>query len=110
LLGYLVLSNSYLSNQLNIDMKALGLFCKQYQVQELALFGSMVKGQATQSSDIDILVEFFSHAEIGFMTLSKMQRELSVLLRKNVDLVPKNGLKLKIKESILSEAKILYAA
>ncbi|NOX43096.1 MAG: nucleotidyltransferase family protein [Gammaproteobacteria bacterium] len=106
--------NSYLNNQLKVDMKVLDSFCKQYQVRELSLFGSVAKGQTTQSSDVDILVEFqphaTSHKKLGFMTLSKMQRELSAILQNKVDLVPKNGLKPRIKKSILSEAKILYAA
>jgi len=91
-------------------MKTLDSFCKKYQVLELSVFGSIVKGQFTQSSDIDMLVEFQPNAKIGFMALSRMQRELSEILHNKVDLVPKNGLKQKIKKSVLSEAKILYAA
>jgi len=38
-----------------------------------------------------------------------MQRELSELLQRPVDLVPKEGLKPKIREAVLSSAEVVYA-
>jgi predicted nucleotidyltransferase len=73
------------------------------------VFGSTLRDDFTSTSDIDLLVEFEPEAQIGFMTLSKMQRELSQILNRQVDLIPKKGLKLKIREAVLSSAKVLYA-
>ena len=61
-------------------------------------------------SDIDVLVEFEPEAQVGFIALSRIQREFSELLQRPVDLVPKEGLKPKIREDILSSAEALYAA
>jgi predicted nucleotidyltransferase len=47
---------------------------------------------------------------VGFLALSRMQRELSELLHRPVDLVPRNGLKPRIRQAVLSSAEVVYAA
>lgn len=96
--------------RLAIPSDALADFCKSYGVRELALFGSATTENFTEASDVDLLVEFQPQAQVGLLTLSRMQRELSGLLHRPVDLVPKKGLKLKIRDSVLSSAEVLYAA
>lgn len=58
---------------------------------------------------MDVLVEFEPAAQIGFITLSRMRRELAELLGRPVDLVPREGLKPKIREAVLSSAEVVYA-
>ena len=58
---------------------------------------------------MDVLVEFEPDAEVGFMALGRMQRELSKLWQRPVDLVPQAGLKLLIRESVLASSRELYA-
>ncbi len=89
--------------------KELATFCQQNQISTLSLFGSAAKGDFTDKSDIDLLVEFESDAKIGFLALARMQRELTDLFQRPVDLVPRNGLKPIIREQILSQAELLYA-
>lgn len=84
--------------------------CRRYRVHELALFGSYQRGNARPDSDVDMLVEFEPDTEIGFMTLARMGRELSAILDRQVDLVPKKGLKEPIRLEVLSNTGILYAA
>ena len=90
-------------------LKAIKNLCQRYQVQELSIFGSTLREDFRKDSDIDLLVEFEPEAQIGFVTLARMQRELSAILNRSVDLVPKGGLKAKIRESVISSAKVLYA-
>jgi predicted nucleotidyltransferase len=90
-------------------LKAIKSLCQRYQVQELSIFGSALREDFRTDSDIDLLVEFEPEAQIGFVTLARMQRELSAILNRSVDLVPKGGLKAKIRESVISSAKVLYA-
>lgn len=91
-------------------LKAIKDLCERYRVRELSVFGSALRDDFSTASDIDLLVEFEPEAQIGFMTFSKMRRELSGILKRQVDLVPKKGLKPKIQESVLSSAKVLYAS
>jgi uncharacterized protein len=85
-------------------------FCRRYPVRELSVFGSALRSDFNSRSDVDLLVEFKPRAQVGFLTLSRMERELSTILERPVDLVPKRGLKSKIRKAILSNARVLYAA
>ena len=84
--------------------------CRRYQVRQLSLFGSAVRDDFGPESDIDVLVEFEPEARVGFLTLSRMARELSALLGRPVDLVPRNGLKPAIREEVLKQEQVIYAA
>lgn len=84
--------------------------CRVYQIRELSLFGSQVRGDFTTKSDFDFLVEFEPAARIGFIELGRIQDELEQIVQTEVDLVPKEGLKPLIKNAVLSEAEIIYAA
>ena len=95
---------------LHISLEELSCFCRRYQVRELALFGSMLRQYYRPDSDIDLLVSFQPAARVTFLTLARMQRELEALVRRKVDLVPKDGLKPVIREHILATARVLYAA
>lgn len=95
---------------LEFPADALHDLCRKYHVRELALFGSAARGEQTVGSDLDFLVEFEPQARIGFLALSGLSRELSVLTHRPVDLVPKAGLKRTIREQVLAEAKVIYAS
>jgi predicted nucleotidyltransferase len=97
-------------NLITENRERIAELCRRYQVRELSLFGSTARGEAGAESDVDLLVEFEPWAEIGFLTLARLQRELSEIVRRPVDLVPKQGLKAAIRQSVLSEAELLYAA
>jgi len=98
------------AQKIDLPIKEITALCKRYNVRELAVFGSAVKNKLRSDSDIDLLVEFEPDAQVGFITLSRMQRELSGLMHRKVDLVPKGGLKPILRQEILSAAKVLYAA
>jgi predicted nucleotidyltransferase len=83
---------------------------RRYKVRQLALFGSALRDDFGPESDVDFLVEFDPTAQIGFLTLAKLQRELSAMIRRRVDLVPKHGLKDRIRQAVLASAKVVYAA
>jgi hypothetical protein len=84
--------------------------CRRYQVRRLALFGSVLRDDFRSDSDVDVLVDFDPHAQVGFITLARLQRELAELLGRPVDLVPRMGLKPVIREEVLASAEEIYAA
>lgn len=96
--------------QLTVPADKLRDLCARYGIRELALFGSAITEHFTPESDVDVLIEFQPYARVGFLTLSRLQRELSTLFKRQVDLVPKSGLKAPIRESVLATAQIIYAA
>jgi predicted nucleotidyltransferase len=95
---------------LKVTPKTLEKFCKRYSVRRLALFGSVLRNYFGPESDIDILVVFEPGAKVSFMTLGRMQRELSVIFKRKVDLVPQEGLKPAIREAVITSSQEVYAA
>jgi len=87
----------------------LAAFCQRNAVRELALFGSALGAEFGAGSDIDLLVDFAPDGRIGFLALARMQRELTSILGRTVDLVPKAGLKPAIHRQVLENARIIYA-
>ena len=77
-----------------------------YQIRRAGLFGSVVKGNATASSDIDMLVEL-GH-EISLLEFVRIKYALEDLLNYNVDLVEYRALKPQLKERILAEEIKIY--
>ncbi len=96
--------------RIDIPEGKIAEFCRRHRVRSLSLFGSVLREDFDTDSDVDVLVEFESDAQVGFIAMSRMQRELSALLGRPVDLVPRDGLKPIIREAVLSSAEELYAA
>jgi predicted nucleotidyltransferase len=63
----------------NIPLETIEAFCRRHQIRRLSLFGSAVREDFRPESDVDILVEFEPDAQIGFLALSRMQRELTAI-------------------------------
>jgi predicted nucleotidyltransferase len=95
---------------LNVAQDKLVDVCRRHQVRELSVFGSVARGDARPDSDIDVLVEFEPAARIGFIALSRLTRELAELFRRPVDVVTKRGLNPRIRDAVLAEAEVLFAA
>ena len=74
-----------------------------YSVKSLEIFGSFVRGEASPSSDLDLLVEFEQTPTL--FSFIRLENELSELLGIRVDLVMKNGLKPALGARILAEAE-----
>ena len=98
------------AERLSVSTDALATVCARYRVRELALFGSAARGDARPDSDVDLLVVFEDDARVSLFTLIDLQAELSRLFNRPVDLVPKDGLKPVLRQEVLAEAQILYAA
>ena len=98
------------SAHIPVQGRKLSGLCRRYHVRRLALFGSVLRDDFRPDSDVDVLVSFEPEARIGFITLSRMQRELSEIFQRSVDLVPMDGLKPIIRESVLSTSQDVYAA
>jgi predicted nucleotidyltransferase len=93
-----------------VDQANLAELCRQYHVRELSVFGSAARGEMRSDSDIDLLVEFFPEAKIDLLDHAGLMLDLSKLLGRRVDLVSKKGLKPLIRDSVLQDARLIYAA
>ena len=85
--------------------------CKKYYIVELSLFGSSIRDDFTQSSDVDILVSFDSNSKISLFDIIDLENEFSKLLNRQANIVEKESLRNPIrKNKILSSREIIYAA
>jgi hypothetical protein len=74
----------------------------QFAVKSLAVFGSVARGEATECSDIDLLVEF--NQPIGLFEFIRLKYYLETLIGSKVDLVTPDALHPALRDSILNEA------
>ena len=88
--------------------KILRDFSKQNGIEYMAVFGSFARGQATENSDIDILVRF--EKPIGLLALIDLETKLSNLMNRKIDLVTVNELSPYIRDKVLEEAVAVYEA
>lgn len=77
----------------------------RYKVRELGVFGSYVRQEQSETSDVDVLVEFFETPSL--LKFVNLENYLSDNLGVKVDLVHKDGLKPRIGERILAEVVYL---
>jgi len=96
--------------RISFSREEIAGFCQRNGIRRLAFFGSVLGERFGTDSDVDVLVDFQPDAQIGFVSLSRIQRELATLLGRPVDLVPRDGLKPIIRDAVLSGAEEIYAA
>jgi predicted nucleotidyltransferase len=75
---------------------------KRYKAKEIELFGSIVRGEQSETSDIDILVDFEEGADL--FDLTGLAIFLEEKLGRKVDVVPKRALREELRQSVLREA------
>jgi len=81
------------------------LLQERYKVRELGVFGSYIRQEQTEDSDVDVLVEFSETPSL--LKFVNLENYLSDNLGVKVDLVHKAGLKPRIGERILAEVVYL---
>lgn len=93
---------------------AIRAYCDKWKIEELALFGSILRPDFGPTSDIDVLVKFRSEAAPSLFDLVQMEDELAHLLGRPVDLVTRRSIEdspnYLRRTAILSSAQVVYAA
>ncbi len=77
----------------------------KYGAFNVRVFGSVARGEADEKSDIDLLVDMEPHRSL--LELAGLLIELEELLGHNVDVVPEDCLRARIRERVLKEAVAL---
>ncbi len=75
---------------------------EKFKVKEIGIFGSCVRGENEETSDVDVLVEF--EEPVSLLGLVSLENHLAELLGRKIDLVPKRDIRPELKERILKEA------
>lgn len=96
-----------------IPSNEIAEFCKRWRIRELALFGSALRDDFRQDSDLDILVTFALNADWGLLNHVQMQLELEKIFQRSVDLISKRALERSTNwvlcEEVLKTTQILFS-
>ncbi len=73
----------------------------RYGARRAGVFGSLVRGEAREDSDLDVLVEL--RPELSLLDVARINRELEAAVGRKVDLVEYDTIKPLIRQRILAE-------
>ena len=94
-----------------LPLDGIADFCRKWGVEELALFGSVLRSDFSPGSDVDVLVTFSPEARISLFEFVEMKDDLEKLLQRKIDLVSKGGLRNPFRRhEILTTRQVVYAA
>lgn len=93
---------------ITIPQAQINHFCRQNHIRKLSLFGSILRDDFRDDSDIDVLVEF-EPGHVPGLRFIRMERELSELFARKVDLNTPKFLSRFFRDQVLNEAEVLYA-
>lgn len=97
--------------RLDVPKQQIASFCRRHHVKRLGIFGSAARGEAGDTSDIDLLVEFTPDASASLFDMVRMRDELSRLFGRKVDLATSTVLENPYRRrAILKDLRELYAA
>jgi predicted nucleotidyltransferase len=83
------------------ELKAAG-------ITHLRLFGSVARGDQSQTSDIDLLADFDGSIRMTLVKFARLQHDLSELVGADVDLVASNGLREHFRKQVSEEAILAF--
>ena len=92
---------------IDIPQEQITNFCRQHHIRRLSLFGSVLRNDFSDDSDVDVLVEFDPGHTPGLVFFS-IQRDLSELIGRQVDLNTANDLDPSFRRAVLNEAQVVY--
>jgi hypothetical protein len=95
--------------KINLPSDTLSEFCIRHKIRRLALFGSVLRDDFRPESDVDVLVEFETGVRVG-LNFFEIERELSEIIGRKVDLNTPGFLSKYFRNQILSEAEDQYVA
>jgi hypothetical protein len=84
-------------------------FCRRHHIRKLALFGSILREDFQDRSDVDVLVEF-EPGHVPGLKFFSMEQELSQILGRKVDLNTPQFLSPHFREQVWAEAEVQYAS
>jgi predicted nucleotidyltransferase len=99
-------------SSIEVSTEQLTQFCKRWNVSELAVFGSVLRKDFNQESDIDLLISFKPNSRWGLFDMVEMESELEDIFKKEIDLVEKNAVLNSAnyirRKGILDDTQIIY--
>jgi len=93
---------------LPFDTKKLQEVCLRNDIAMVGVFGSMARGEATEQSDIDLLVKFSKRKSL--LEIVRLEREVSTALGRKVDLLTESAISPYLRDRVKRELRVIYGA
>ena len=97
-----------LKSEIRAELAGMEETLRREGVTTLALFGSVVRGEAQADSDIDVLIEVDPEADFGLLDLCGVQHLIEDRLNRKVDVLMKGEIRPEFKQRILREAEAVF--
>lgn len=94
---------------MKLPKSEIAAFCRRNHIRRLSLFGSALRNDLRPGSDVDLLVEF-KPGYVPGLRFFAMERELTELIGRKVDLHTPDSLSPYFRDRVLAEARIQYDA
>jgi predicted nucleotidyltransferase len=98
---------------IDLDSRGIRDFCNKWKVQELSVFGSILRDDFRPDSDIDFLITYDQDAEWDLSDAVIMKEELARIVGRPVDLISRTAIERSdnrfIKKEVLSTSEPVYA-
>ncbi|MCC7078483.1 MAG: nucleotidyltransferase family protein [Acidimicrobiia bacterium] len=94
---------------IDFDTERVSAICRRFGVARLDVFGSAARGELGPDSDVDLLYELEPGARLGWY-IEDLADELSDAMGRRVDLVSRAALHERIRDAVLAESQVIYAA
>jgi hypothetical protein len=98
-----------ISGNITVSKNSLAVFCRKNHIRRLSLSGSVLGGNFTGESDVDVLVKFEPGRVVGLLRMAALERELSALIGRKVDLRTPADLSRYFRDDVLASAVDQYA-
>ena len=102
------MSNAQHTSGLPFSRQALIDICRQHGVTMVGLVGSMARREATEKSDIDLIVRFAKPKSL--VGTIQLEQQLEAALGREVDLLTEAALSPYLRERMLQDLQVLYEA
>ena len=100
--------------KLKIDRAKVEEFCRKWKIVELSFFGSVLRDDFQEDSDVDVMVRFAEDSHCSLFDVIHAENELSTILGREVDLVEREAVEENPnwirRKHILSHAESYYVA
>jgi len=96
--------------RIKVNKEIIEDFCRRWMIKEMALFGSVLRDDFDEESDVDILISFYEDIRWSLFDWIEMTDELKEITGREVDLVEIGSLRNPFRRSaILSQKEVIYA-
>lgn len=100
--------------KVGLPMDRIAEFCRKWKISQLSLFGSALRDDFTDRSDLDFLATFAPRADWGLFDHVEMEEELAGILGRSVDLISRRAVERSHnwirRQAILQSAQVVYEA